>query len=75
MKGRQWGVQAYNLSNNVIDEQVNNVWNGVDMMKGFTVKDVIIGFTDWGMEKKIGLKADSSCYLRLFIRIIKLILL
>jgi subtilisin family serine protease len=50
VKGQQCGIQARNLSYAVIDGNVDNVWNGVDMMKGFTGKDIIIGFTDWGFD-------------------------
>ncbi|MDR2407591.1 MAG: S8 family peptidase [Bacteroidales bacterium] len=50
IKGQQLGVQARNLSYAVLDGRVDSVWNGIDMIKGFTGKDVIIGFTDWGFD-------------------------
>ncbi|MDR0606602.1 MAG: S8 family peptidase [Bacteroidales bacterium] len=50
IKGQQCGIQARDLFYAVIDGHVDNVWNGVDMIKGFTGKDVIIGFTDWGFD-------------------------
>jgi subtilisin family serine protease len=50
LKGQQWGIDARNLSHAVIDGRVDNVWKGVDMIQGFTGKDVIIGFTDWGFD-------------------------
>ena len=50
IKGQQSGIQARDLFYAVIDGHVDNVWNGVNMIKGFTGKDVILGFTDWGFD-------------------------
>jgi subtilisin family serine protease len=50
MRGQQWGIQMQNLYQAVTDGRVDSVWSGIDMVKGFTGKDIIIGFTDWGFD-------------------------
>ncbi|MDR1459134.1 MAG: S8 family peptidase [Bacteroidales bacterium] len=50
VKGQQWGIQAQNLSRAVPDGRVDSAWQGINMVKGLSGKDIIIGFTDWGFD-------------------------
>ncbi|MDR0368541.1 MAG: S8 family peptidase [Bacteroidales bacterium] len=58
--GQQWGVEGQNLHLAVPDGRVNKVWNGVDMIQGFSGKDVIIGVTDWGFDYTHPVFYDTS---------------
>ncbi|MDL2230845.1 S8 family peptidase [Bacteroidales bacterium OttesenSCG-928-L19] len=50
MQAQQWAVQGYDLQRAVPDGRVDSVWLGIDLPQGYSGKDVIIGFTDWGFD-------------------------
>ncbi|MEG2070354.1 MAG: S8 family serine peptidase, partial [Bacteroidales bacterium] len=44
------GIEGQQLNKAVIDGRVDSTWKGYDLPQGFSGKDVIIGFTDWGFD-------------------------
>lgn len=50
LHAQQFAIQGVQLNRAVPDGRVDKVWEGLDMEQGFSGKDVIIGFTDWGFD-------------------------
>ncbi len=50
LNGQTLAIEGFHLDKAVPDGRVDTVWTGINMPQGFTGKDVIIGFTDWGFD-------------------------
>ena len=57
---QQWGINGQDLNLAVRDGHVDSVWSGIDMVQGFSGKDVIIGVTDWGFDYSHPVFYDTS---------------
>ena len=50
LQSQTLGYQGIELHRAVPDGKVDSVWAGNGLPSGFSGKDVIIGFTDWGFD-------------------------
>lgn len=60
VNGQTLGVQGIELHKAVPDGRVDSVWAGISLPSGFSGKDVIIGFTDWGFDYSHPVFYDTS---------------
>lgn len=60
LKGQTCGIQGVELHRAVPDGRVDSVWAGFGFPSGFSGKEVIIGFTDWGFDYSHPVFYDTS---------------
>jgi minor extracellular serine protease Vpr len=59
-KSQSCGYNGIELNRAVPDGTVDSVWSGIGLPLGFSGKDVIIGFTDWGFDYSHPVFYDTS---------------
>ena len=60
VQAQTFGYNGVELHRAVPDGRVDSVWAGFGLPSGFTGKDVIIGFTDWGFDYTHPVFYDTS---------------
>lgn len=60
VKSQTLNVNGIELNKAVPDGRVDSVWSGFGLPSGFSGKDVIIGFTDWGFDYSHPVFYDTS---------------